>query len=141
LCTQPWQAQTLRLPVQPGDLIVCATDGLFDNLFVSDICAVLDQVTPDNLSEAVVCSPLSSSSSFNAPGAAGATEVSVHDWARTASETLASEAGLAAASLTRRSPFTTSARKAGFAFEGGKLDDITVIVSLVSSSDSLETSA
>lgn len=34
----------------------------------------------------------------------------------------------------RKTPFSTAAQEAGFLFHGGKLDDITVVVSYISSS-------
>ena len=36
----PSDAQSFKIPVEQGDIIVLATDGLFDNLFVHDIIDV-----------------------------------------------------------------------------------------------------
>ena len=43
LNVQPSHAKQVTIPVKHNDLIITATDGLFDNLFPGEICAVVDQ--------------------------------------------------------------------------------------------------
>lgn len=103
----PRDASQLSIACRPGDLIITATDGLFDNINDAMILAELAAL-PDDPDEIV----------------------------RTDLESVASSL----ATLARRkaidksflSPFSLAARQAGFNHSGGKVDDITVIVSSVS---------
>ncbi|XP_074348743.1 putative protein phosphatase 2C 80 isoform X2 [Apium graveolens] len=89
---QPNSGQVFMIPVVPGDVIVAATDGLFDNLFNEGL-------NPDALSQK-----------------------------------LAASAQQRAQDKYKQTPFSTAAKEAGFRYYGGKLDDITVLVSHISSS-------
>jgi len=44
---KPQHSQRLTVEVQPGDLIICGTDGLWDNLFDDDIIEVLANTSND----------------------------------------------------------------------------------------------
>ena len=87
--------------MRPGDLVVLATDGCFDNLFDDEIADVLDTALlrrePD------------------APDAAQLAEV------------LASAARDASLDQARRTPFAVGAAREGFDRAGGKVDDVTVV--------------
>ncbi|GMH43595.1 hypothetical protein BSKO_11517 [Bryopsis sp. KO-2023] len=106
VANRPEQAQALCVSVQPGDIIVAATDGLWDNLFI-DECA--DIVNEERL---IGMSP------------------------KGISESLAANAQLRALDEGGTSPFVESANAHGFEHHsGGKLDDITVVVCYVTDSD------
>lgn len=98
--------QVFTIPVSPGDIIVAGTDGLFDNLYNNDIVGVVVSSTRAGLEPQVTAQKIA---------------------------TLAQERAL---DKKRHSPFSTAALEAGYRFYGGKLDDITVVVSYISSSAS-----
>ncbi|KAF3604151.1 hypothetical protein F2Q69_00032934 [Brassica cretica] len=88
--------------LEVGDVVITATDGLFDNLYekeiVSIVCRLLEQgLEPQRIAELV---------------AAKAQEVG--------------------RSETERTPFADAAKEEGHdGYRGGKLDAVTIIVSLV----------
>ncbi|KAJ4873537.1 putative protein phosphatase 2C 62 [Raphanus sativus] len=95
-------AEVYNVNVEEGDVILTATDGLFDNLYekeiVSIVCRLLEQgLEPQRIAELI---------------AAKAQEVG--------------------RSKTERTPFSDAAKEEGHdGYRGGKLDAVTVIVSLV----------
>lgn len=97
----PNAAQVFKVPVASGDVIVAGTDGLFDNLYNNDITAVVVHATRAGLEPQV------------------------------AAQKIAALARQRAQDKNRQSPFSTAAQDAGFRYYGGKLDDITVVVSYV----------
>lgn len=98
----PNVAMRFEVPVQPGDIIVVGTDGLFDNVFSDEIATIVTQVKDRNQPAAV------------------------------AAKILCQYARFRAADKQYPSPFAYSAFQAGFPYLGGKMDDITVLVSIVS---------
>lgn len=94
------------IPVVHGDVIVAGTDGLFDNLFNKEVTSIVLQGTREGLNPEAL------------------------------SEKLAASARERALDRHRQTPFSTAAQEAGFRYYGGKLDDITVVVSYISSSTS-----
>ncbi|CAL5188003.1 unnamed protein product [Lathyrus oleraceus] len=102
----PSSGEVFTIPVSPGDIIVAGTDGLFDNLYNNDIVGVVVSSTRAGLEPQVTAQKIA---------------------------TLAQERAL---DKKRHSPFSTAALEAGYRFYGGKLDDITVVVSYISSSAS-----
>ncbi|WZZ23964.1 hypothetical protein YC2023_007365 [Brassica napus] len=94
--------QVYHVNLEVGDVVITATDGLFDNLYekeiVSIVCRLLEQgLEPQRIAELV---------------AAKAQEVG--------------------RSETERTPFADAAKEEGHdGYRGGKLDAVTVIVSLV----------
>ena len=106
----PADAQAYDVRVEPGDVLVVATDGLFDNLFDGDICRIAGEVLgnpPPTALEASVSS------------------VALADRLARAAQALATAPGY-------RSPFAAAweaeADPDQGAWEGGKLDDTTVVV-------------
>jgi len=101
---QPSCGQVFTIAIVPGDVIVAGTDGLFDNLFSKEIDAV------------------------------------VGDGMRTGSEPQVIAQKIAALARQRaldrygQTPFSSAAQDAGFRYFGGKLDDTTVVVSIITSS-------
>lgn len=102
----PSDADEKKIICWPGDLIVTATDGLFDN--------VPDDLILDKLS-----------------GLPDTDEIMSKDLERTATA-LAYLAQINGRNKHYNSPFAIAARSAGFNHCGGKMDDVTVIVSVVS---------
>ncbi|CDO97469.1 unnamed protein product [Coffea canephora] len=91
-----------EIELEEGDVIIIATDGLFDNLYEQEIVSIVSASLSAGRRPKRIAEML----------AAGAQEVG--------------------RSSTERSPFTDAARAAGDPTrKGGKLDDVTVIVSLV----------
>ncbi|TXG53934.1 hypothetical protein EZV62_019190 [Acer yangbiense] len=91
-----------KIDLDEGDVIVIATDGLFDNLYVQEIASIVSSSLHDGLRPQEIA------------------------------EFLAMRAQEVAESGTGRSPFADAAQAAGYiGYRGGKLDDVTVIVSLV----------
>ncbi|KDO27810.1 hypothetical protein SPRG_07408 [Saprolegnia parasitica CBS 223.65] len=103
---QPKHADVTQHTALPNDLILVATDGVFDNLFTEELLQLLDQIseihppTPENM-------PVFA-------------------------KIIAEVTQKVAASETRMTPFAVSARHAGYtSTTGGKMDDITVVTALV----------
>ncbi|KAK1359971.1 Protein phosphatase [Heracleum sosnowskyi] len=101
---QPSSGQVFMIPVVPGDVIVAGTDGLFDNLFNDEVISIV----ADGLREGLNPNALS--------------------------QKLAASAQQRALNRHKQTPFSTAAKEAGFRYYGGKPDDITVVVSYISSS-------
>ncbi|KAL6216121.1 hypothetical protein ACLB2K_009348 [Fragaria x ananassa] len=100
----PSSGQVFTVPVAPGDVIVAGTDGLFDNLYNNEITAVVVHAMRAGLGPQVTA------------------------------QKIAALARQRAQDRDRQTPFSTAAQDAGFRYYGGKLDDITVVVSYVTSS-------
>lgn len=89
------------VPVVLGDVIVAGTDGLFDNLYNNEITAVVVDAVRSGLEP------------------------------HATAQKIAALARQRAMDRNRQTPFATAAQEAGFRYYGGKLDDITVVVSYV----------
>ncbi|CAJ2646359.1 unnamed protein product [Trifolium pratense] len=100
----PSSAEVFTVPVASGDVIVAGTDGLFDNLYNNDIIAVVVSAIRAKLEPQVTA------------------------------QKIAALARQQALDKKRQSPFAAAAQEAGYRFYGGKLDDITVVVSYISNS-------
>lgn len=97
----PSSGQVFKVGVAPGDVIITGTDGLFDNLYNSDITAVVVHGARAGLGPQVTA------------------------------QKIAALARQRAQDKNRQTPFSSAAQDAGFRYYGGKLDDITVVVSYV----------
>ncbi|KAL3845225.1 hypothetical protein ACJIZ3_002628 [Penstemon smallii] len=97
----PSSGQLFTIPVAPGDVIIAGTDGLFDNLYGSDITAIVVHASRAGLGPQVTA------------------------------QKIAALARQRALDKNRQTPFSTAAQEAGFLYHGGKLDDITVVVSYI----------
>ncbi|XP_031126402.1 probable protein phosphatase 2C 55 isoform X2 [Ipomoea triloba] len=107
----PSSGQVFKVPVAPGDVIIAGTDGLFDNLYNSDITAVVVHAARAGLGPQVTA------------------------------QKIAALARQRAQDKNRQTPFSTAAQEAGFRYHGGKLDDITVVVSYITSDNNENSSA
>eukprot|EP01132_Coremiostelium_polycephalum_P005511 gene5511-6865_t len=96
---RPIHSVTSTLPVEEGDLIVLGTDGVFDNLFDSEILEIGEKSRGDPQQIARM---------------------------------IAKRAFEVGCSTTIETPFSRNANNNGYIYNGGKLDDITVIVGIVS---------
>ena len=90
------------MELHPGDIVVVGTDGLFDNVFDEDIA---EQATR-----------------FMGCGMSGYLTANL----------LATDAFLKSAKRDIDCPYSRGAEAAGWTSRGGKLDDITVMVAIVS---------
>ncbi|KAK4429166.1 putative protein phosphatase 2C 55 [Sesamum alatum] len=97
----PSSGQVFTIPVAPGDVIIAGTDGLFDNLYNNDITAVVVHAVRAGFGPQVTA------------------------------QKIAALARQRAQDKNRQTPFSTAAQEAGFRYYGGKLDDITVVVSYI----------
>ncbi|KAK7252899.1 hypothetical protein RIF29_37160 [Crotalaria pallida] len=99
----PSSGEVFTIPVAPGDVVVAGTDGLFDNLYNNEITAVVVHAVRAGLEP------------------------------QATAQKIAALARQRALDKTRQTPFSTAAQEAGFRYYGGKLDDITVVVSYITS--------
>jgi protein phosphatase PTC7 len=100
--------QVFSLQVAAGDVIVAGTDGLFDNLYDNELVGVVIHATRAGLGPQVTAQKIVA---------------------------LARER---AEDRDRQTPFSLAAQEAGYRFYGGKLDDITVVVSYITNAKSLQ---
>ncbi|KAK7359986.1 hypothetical protein VNO77_01958 [Canavalia gladiata] len=100
----PNSGDVFTIPVVPGDVVIAGTDGLFDNLYHNEVAEVVLQAVRTGLEPQVTA------------------------------QKIAALARQRAQDRNRQTPFSTAAQEAGFRFYGGKLDDITVVVSYITSS-------
>ncbi|KAH7300365.1 hypothetical protein KP509_24G058600 [Ceratopteris richardii] len=94
-------AELFVVDVAAEDVIIVGTDGLFDNLFATEIEALVLQAKWSDMSPDV-------------------TAQKIADLAREHAN-----------DCNRQTPFSRAAQSAGYSYYGGKMDDITVIVSYV----------
>ncbi|CAM0947015.1 unnamed protein product [Alopecurus aequalis] len=97
----PSAAQVFKVPVASGDVVVAGTDGLFDNLYNNEITAVVVHATRAGLEP------------------------------QATAQKIAALARQRAQDTNRQTPFSSAAQEAGHRYYGGKLDDITVVVSYI----------
>ncbi|XP_073308169.1 uncharacterized protein [Primulina huaijiensis] len=103
-------AEFYRIDLEEEDVIILASDGLLDNLYDQEITSEVSKYL------AADCKP------------------------KEIAEALAAKAQEVGKSVTARSPFADNAQAAGYAgYTGGKLDDVTVIVSVVQRQSSSQT--
>ncbi|KAG8375127.1 hypothetical protein BUALT_Bualt10G0068000 [Buddleja alternifolia] len=99
--SDPSVAKVCTVPVQAGDIVIVGTDGLFDNLFTSDITNLV-----------------------NILGGAGAEPEHV-------ARTIAEYAYYNSIDKIMSTPFAVASLENGRPCSGGKRDDITVVVSFI----------
>lgn len=97
----PHDAHVVELELELGDVVVAATDGVLDNLFAEDIVGIVSE----GLGLAKTAADLA--------------------------QRIAHVASVRANSPAGRTPFSVAANAAGYRFDGGKLDDITVCVGIL----------
>ncbi|KAL9229441.1 hypothetical protein vseg_004907 [Gypsophila vaccaria] len=97
----PSSGEVFTFPVASGDVIVAGTDGLFDNMFDNEITALVVQAMRTGLKPQITA------------------------------QNIANLAQERAMDCHRQTPFSAAAHDAGLRYVGGKLDDITVVVSYI----------
>jgi len=131
--------------VQPGDVIIAGSDGLFDNLYTSRILELVAEILPARIRETATTRAHTASPGRGADDKddtvmeeaamekeqSGLSPEELSDIVQQLAERIAEEAHRDAASKTKRVPFGDAAGEHGYAWDGGKMDDITVCVSLV----------
>lgn len=100
-------SQVFTIPVAPGDVVVAGTDGLFDNLYNNEVSAVVVEAIRAGLTP------------------------------QATAQKVAALARQRALDKNRQTPFSSAAQDAGYRYYGGKLDDITVVISFVARSNDL----
>lgn len=100
----PSLAQELQVHVEKGDILIAATDGLFDNMHGSEIEETIQSKTSKGAQPKEIARRLANLALYN----------SFDRFADT--------------------PFARKSRKAGYSHRGGKEDDITVIVAFIQAS-------
>lgn len=97
--------QVFKIPVSPGDVIVAGTDGLFDNLYNHEISSIVGMGIAAGFSPEATAKKITALARHRAQD------------------------------RKQQTPFSRAAQEAGFSYFGGKLDDITVVVSCVADSN------
>ena len=121
----PQHAEAYSHECVVGDIVVMATDGLFDNVFQEEVCYLLDDVLDSEKMASLMNSDLADKEK---------------DFTlQVVVDSLGELALNASQDRERRTPFSQGAQDWGIAFSGGKVDDITIVLSvIVSSNDNLE---
>lgn len=114
-----WETQ-YSLAVMPGDIIVLATDGVLDNLHDEELKGMV---------EAMV-GPVTRGSMRGIHPAANELDA-IGERVKSAATTLAWHSWARSQEAHWLSPFALSAVMHGFAFSGGKQDDITIVVAVI----------
>ena len=117
----PTEADIIKANVKTGDFIICGTDGVFDNLFDKDLIGISKSFQSQFVN---IVNRREGNSTDN-------------DIMKKLKEMLNKFAFEIAKAASRNgndpryiSPFTVEGRKYGYNYVGGKLDDISVIVTL-----------
>ncbi|KAH9846021.1 phosphatase 2C-like domain-containing protein [Lenzites betulinus] len=147
--TKPQDARVFTVPVEEDDILILASDGLSDNLWDADI---LDEVVrfrrsfmtaslptgcPPVAEEANAPSPSAATAAFRRSTLAGMLSEALCSRAKRASETRGARKSQPQAQKTSvqvelEVPFARRAREQGRLFDGGKPDDISVLVAVIS---------
>ena len=112
---RPHHGHVYTLAVQPGDLMLMATDGLLDNLFDSEIARIITHGREEDHSDE------------SGQRAAEADATPPPRSAKEVAELVAVRARRASLQSKRTTPFSEAAKVEGYNMPGGKLDDVTVI--------------
>jgi len=113
----PEDGTVTTLQLEYGDLVVLGTDGLFDNLFSSDIETEAEATCPADFDK-LLEKPSNSQPALKA-------------YTNAFAGALVRRARTKAQDRKAETPFSTEAQKVGLKYKGGKMDDITVVVALV----------
>ena len=101
----PKDTQSFTVIIQEGDIVILGSDGLFDNVFDEDIVDIVASKTMANV---------------------------LHSDPQQMADALLKRAReVAEDSRFASSPFQNRAIQEGFYYQGGKVDDITVLVGII----------
>ncbi|KAI0300065.1 phosphatase 2C-like domain-containing protein [Multifurca ochricompacta] len=134
--TSPKAAQVFTLPVRSDDILILASDGLSDNLWDEE---VLDEVM--RFQRTFLTPTATSDSQLPRRTLAGMLSEALCSRARTVSQRRSKiapsvEETSAPPDVDNEIPFARRAREEGRAFSGGKSDDISVLVAVISPAES-----
>ncbi|KAI0721135.1 protein serine/threonine phosphatase 2C [Cerioporus squamosus] len=118
----PSDADLCELKLRHGDIIITYTDGLSDNVFPSEMVAICSLVVRQYQLSRRTITP---SGEVEVEGTVEDREVQVM------AERLVDYARMCMNNTKRVSPFERAAAREGMYFRGGKVDDVTVIVTTV----------
>ncbi|GBF96905.1 phosphatase 2C-like [Raphidocelis subcapitata] len=102
----PQSAMRFELTVRPGDILILGSDGLWDNVFAEEAATVVSRCRAQG------------------------------DGPEAAAHTLCRYARMRASDTKYHSPFSYAACAAGYFYQGGKMDDLTVVVSYITAAGS-----
>lgn len=127
----------IDIKLQHGDWIIMGTDGLWDNVFPSNIVdAVVSHVSGDDSASRKKSTTSTDNVSDGGSAASDCSASGNAEEAQAIAQRLAEFAVEVANNERGSSPFAVNARNAGHLFLGGKVDDITIISALVVDPDS-----
>ncbi len=120
----PTEADIIKTAVKVGDFMICGTDGVFDNLFDEDLLAIsksfqrsfVNIVNPERMKNFAIDKNVMKE---------------IRNMLNKFAFAIAKAASRNGNDPDYVSPFTIEGRKYGYNYVGGKLDDITVIVTLI----------
>ncbi|KAJ1873511.1 hypothetical protein LPJ55_002259 [Coemansia sp. RSA 990] len=128
----PSDAQVFRLKVQKGDVVVVGSDGVFDNLFDEDILEEVGRHLPPAMRATGEPLPYSGPAQPLADSAPKFALPQFHVDPAAISDAIARRARLVSEDTRyAESPFQMRAMQEGLYYQGGKRDDITVVVAVV----------
>ena len=139
-CDLPRDADVTHQCLQHGDVLVFATDGVWDNLFNQDILHVASRVMVDSgawqMTEGGCIRAAKDLSRFTLPPAAGdGKREATHDKTLQSARAVAITAAARKASVDKKllTPFAKEVRATypNERWDGGKVDDICVVVAVV----------
>ncbi|KAG2217362.1 hypothetical protein INT45_012232 [Circinella minor] len=138
----PSDAQQFSIKIEEGDIIILATDGLFDNLFDDEIleevqnCIKEYEQSEDGKREHEENKKLNSSSNTTTISTSSSSSSSSTTVPQLISDALAIRARIVSEDPGNpSSPFQCRAMHEGMYYQGGKADDITVLVAIVNRDD------
>jgi len=132
---QPQDAQVFTLPVQADDILILASDGLSDNLWDEDILDEVVRFRRSFLERRTDGGAKSAAERLlRRRTLAGMLSEALCSRARRVSERAGRPAvvGAQVADIEDEVPFARRAREQGRSFRGGKNDDISVLVAVIS---------
>lgn len=126
---QPVHAELLEMDAKPGDVVVTATDGLYDNVFEREVEDMCNALLPAPLPTLPV---LPDAQTDGAGGTGKAiSQAPSGDVLQALTDAIVERALKVGGSPTVRSPFAVDAQSYGHFVMGGKMDDVTLICSAV----------
>ncbi|CAD2215495.1 protein phosphatase 2C [Angomonas deanei] len=138
---KPSDGNKVLIPVQPGDVVVMGSDGVFDNIYAEKLASVLWKPIDKVYNEFQYFHE----SSSGKPGLATAASRNANLRNRLTDQLMAAiDEGMAegmeeAVSVSKDirgdSPYATKCIENGALYEGGKPDDMTLLVSIISIAD------
>ncbi|GBG29077.1 Protein phosphatase PTC7-like fig [Hondaea fermentalgiana] len=125
---KPSRAETYELPLETGDIILAATDGVFDNISDANLCVLVKRFSLELQSLLPTDQGAFSAASVKH-------DAELRPWLHSVADRICQEAHLVGMNTTGITPFSEQCRNAGYLFEGGKLDDVTVVAAMVVSKE------